>query len=290
MKITIYQAPYDSGRRGARMGKGPEHLVQNGLVTRLWSLRCETEVKLLESAGNFSTEVSTAIELAGLLSESVSRSIREGAFPLVLSGNCNGAWGTLSGLSAASLEKFGVIWFDAHGDFNTPETTLSGYLDGMALASAAGLCWKKLMAGIPGFRAVPPENILHVGGRDFDPGEAELLLASGAGLVSPEELRVKGVREALAPVLDALAGRVSSLYLHLDLDVLDPELTPANQYRAPGGLTPGQVIEAIRAIREKFTIAACGVASYDPNFDAEGRTLQAGLDMIESVLSSPASG
>ncbi len=290
MKITVYQAPYDSGRRGSRMGKGPEHFVQNGLVTRLWSLRYETEVKLVETSGAFNTEISSAVELAGLVSEGVSRSIQTGAFPLVLSGNCNGSWGTLAGLSAAVQENFGVIWFDAHGDFNTPETTLSGYLDGMALAGAAGLCWRRLLAGVSGFRAVLPENIIHVGGRDFDPGEAELLLESGAARVRPEEIERPGVREALDPYLNALSGRVSSLYLHLDLDVLDPETTPANHFRAPGGLTPDQVIEAVEAIKERFTIAACGVASYDPDYDAEGRTLQAGLDMIQSVLFSPAVG
>jgi arginase len=88
----------------------------------------------------------------------------------VLSGNCNSALGTLAGLNERNC---GMIWFDAHGDFNTPKTTESTFLDGMGMAIAAGHCWKKLATTIPWFSPLLDSNIIHVGGRDFDRGERE---------------------------------------------------------------------------------------------------------------------
>jgi arginase len=132
----------------------------------------------------------------------------------VLSGNClPAAVGTLAGLG----DGVGVAWLDAHGEFNTPETTSSGFVDGMGLAVLAGGCWRRLAAGVPGFAPVPAGRLVHIGGRAFDPGERERMVEAG-------------VRVLPAPRVVAWPAGTRGVYVHLDLDVFDPRELPANGY------------------------------------------------------------
>lgn len=191
--------------------------------------------------------------------------------------------GTVAGLGSNQL---GIIWFDGHGDFNTPETTESGFLDGMGLATAAGLCWKKMAASIPNFRPVPGGSILHVGGRDFYPEEKALFEGSGGTIVGAEAIRGAGVAEALGPALETLSIRAPRIYLHFDLDVLDPDGAPANEFAAPDGITVAQIQEAIQLIGKRFTICASGIASYDPRYDRKDVVLEAGITIMKSILAA----
>src|SRR5262249_19886505 len=152
----------------------------------------------------------------------------DGALPLVLSGNCNAAVGVLAGLQPT---RPAVVWFDAHGDYNTPETTVSGFLDGMALAIATGRCWRSLASTVPGFEPSGEDQVALVGARDVDAGEAEILEKSAVRRIRVAEVRSAGVEAAFGPALAALESRSDSIYLHLDLDVLDPDEAPANPYR-----------------------------------------------------------
>jgi arginase len=284
MKVQIIQVPYDSGHRSIRMGGGPEHFVHNGLANALRDYGHDVSVHCVEAPSQFRAEIRTAFELHRAVAERVRFAYDNGAFPLVLSGNCNGSLGAVGGIG--SNDQLGIIWFDGHGDFNTPETTESGFLDGMALATAAGLCWKKMTASIPGFRAVPADNILHVGGRDFYAEEQTLFEESGGTIVDAETISRLGITEALNFPLRTLRMRGPRIYLHFDLDVLDPTRAPANEFAAPGGITVSQIQEAIEMIGQRFTICACGVASYDPRYDREDEVLTAGMTIIKSVVAT----
>ncbi|HYO90867.1 MAG TPA: arginase family protein, partial [Pyrinomonadaceae bacterium] len=166
MKVRIIQVPYDSGQRSVRMGAGPEHFIQNGLARILQTDGHEVQVESVEARSAFRAEIKTAFELCRSLAERVRESDLQGSFPLVLSGNCNSSLGTLGGIGPQGV---GMIWFDAHGDFNTPETKESSFFDGMGMAIATGHCWRKLAATIPDFSPLPNSSVIHVGGRDFDP-------------------------------------------------------------------------------------------------------------------------
>jgi arginase len=284
VKLQIIQVPYDSGHRSIRMGGGPERFVDHGIADALRDDGHDVSVHCVEAPSHFRAEIRTAFELHRALAERVRFAYDNEAFPFVLSGNCNGSLGTIAGIG--SNDQLGIIWFDAHGDFNTPETTESGFLDGMALATAAGLCWKKMAASIPNFRAVPADNILHVGGRDFYAEEKTLFEKSGGTIIGAETIRRSGISEALNVPLRTLRTRRLRIYLHFDLDVLDPTRAPANEFAAPGGLTVSQVEEAIKVIGERFNICACGVASYDPRYDREDEVLTAGMTIIKSVAAT----
>jgi len=284
MKVHIIQVPYDSGHRSIRMGSGPEHFVQHGIADALRDEGHDVDVQCVEASSEFRAEIRTAFELLRALAERVRVAYNNGAFPLVLSGNCNGSLGTLAGIG--SNDQTGIIWFDGHGDFNTPQTTESGFLDGMGLATAAGLCWKKMAASIPNFRAVPASSILHVGGRDFDGEEKTLFEESGGTIVGAETIRSSNIGEALELPLRNLMSRGPRIYLHFDLDVLDPIRALANEYAPPAGLTVSQIQEAIKIIGERFTICACGVAAYDPRYDREDEVLTAGMTIMKSVVAA----
>jgi arginase len=280
---TVF-APYDSGHRGLRMGAGPWHLWDNGLPQALRSENrtTSTYVDVVPEADP-PAEVAVSFELDRLVSEQVRGAHAEGEFPLVLSGNCNTSVGTLAGVGPEGL---GVVWFDAHADFNTPETTTTGFTDGMGLAIAVGHCWKKMAEGVPGFSPVEEGNVVLAGARAVEPPEGERLGASGVAVVGADRIRREGLR-ALAVALDGLRERVSRVYVHLDLDVLDPaEVGPANEFAPQGGLTAEDLQTALGMVRKRLRVAAAGIASYDPSSDADGRVLAAALACVK-ILTAP---
>jgi arginase len=196
-----------------------------------------------------------------------------GRFPLVLSGNCNAALGTVSGCGPRST---GVVWFDAHGEASTPETTISGFLDGMPISTILGRAWQTLAKTVPEFVPVPGRRILLVDARAAEPSEVRLLQELGVNRFStPHELSAQ-----LAP----LVNEVDHFYVHVDLDVLDPLLATANQWTPPGGITVDQLIEAVLAVRQTTSVAALGIGSYDPARDQNGRALAAAVDVVQALI------
>jgi arginase len=232
--------------------------------------------------------VATAFELHALVSDQVRQAIAEGGFPLVLSGNCNTA--AIGAIAGAGSEGLGIVWFDAHGEFNTPETTTTGFIDGMGLAIAVGHCWKAMTRGVPGFSAVPEENVVIAGVREVDPAEQERLDASKIAVVGADRMEKQGLG-ALATALDALKTRVDRVYVHLDLDVLDAgKVGKANEFAVEGGPNAEELQATLGMVRERFEVAAIGIASYDPTFDADGRVLRVAVASARSLAypTSPA--
>src|SRR5215203_5081332 len=251
--IRIIAVPYDSGHPLLRAGAGPNHLLENGLGEGLQWRGRKPSVTSVRHEKEPPAEVATAFELQRLVSGRVRRADADGELALVLSGNCNTAVGTLSG---AGPEGLGVVWFDAHGEFNTPETTTSGFIDGMGLAIAVGHCWKAMAEGVPGFSVVPEENVVMVGVRDVDLAERGRLDASGVAVVDADRLQKQGLR-VLAAALDDLKTRVGRVYVHLDLDVLDAgKVGKANEFATEGGLDTEEFEAALGMVRERFEVAA----------------------------------
>jgi arginase len=183
-------------------------------------------------------------------------------------------------------EELGIVWFDGHADFNTPETTTSASLDGMGLSVALGHCWVQMARTIPGFRPVREDNVVLVGGRGADSPEKVRLRDSGVSVVEERRIREVGSAEALGAALDTVRARVGRVHVHVDLDVLDPAaMGPANEFAPEGGLTEEEVEESIRVIRERLEVASATVASYDPSFDSKGRVLEAGIAFARALAS-----
>ena len=176
-----------------------------------------------------------------------------------------------------------MVWFDAHADFNTPETTTTGFTDGMGLAVAVGHCWQKMAEGVPGFAPVAEEDVLLAGVRDVQPAEEERLAGSRVTVVGADRIGREGLR-ALAAALDGLRPRAGKVYVHLDLDVLDPvKAGRASEFAPEGGLGADELPAALRMVRGRFDVAACGIASYDPALDGDGRVLRAALACVREL-------
>src|SRR5438105_9940012 len=227
MDIQLLAVPYDSGNRGLRMGAGPQALLDAGLQDALRAAGHRVHLKLAELPGDsWHAEIQTSFELMRMLAVAVREARDSNRLPIVLAGNCNTAVGTMAGLGANST---GVAWFDAHADFNTPETTTSGFLDGTAVAILTGRCWTQLAATIPDFKPIADARVCLVGTRDVDSLEGGLLGESDVRVVASRQLRA-----SLPDTLSSIHEHVDRIYIHLDLDVLDSAVAAANHFAVGG--------------------------------------------------------
>jgi arginase len=279
MHVNIIQVPYDSGHREERQGRGPARFIEAGIVDALKSDGHYLSTHCLDAESNYTTEITTAFELNRALSSQVSVAVQEGRFPLVLSGNCNACLGTTAGIGKDN----GVIWFDAHGEFNTPETTLSGFLDGMPLAMATGRCWQALLKTIPNFEPVPDERVVLVGAIDLDQAEEEAFSGSAITVVPPIDFDGNGADTFVQSLLK-LKQQVDSIYLHIDMDLLEFDDVYANHLKISGGMQPNTLKQAISIIKDHFALAACTVASDDPSGDPEGRIAAVGIQLMRQIV------
>ena len=260
--------PYDLNvlRRGS--GAGPEALASHGALDGLAVSGTTTiEPPLLRygptaQATDAASEVQACIAVDAAIARAVQRVCAAGDVPIVMSGNCHACLGSLSGLGA----RTSIIWFDAHGDLNTPETTETGYFDGMALATALGWGWTALTRHIPRFGAASDADVLLIGGRDLDPAEQQVLQRSRVAHYQPAPLAQQlspGLEEAISE-----PARARRAYVHLDLDVIDPSVMRANRFDAPGGVTVAWLEGVFRLVRQRHEIAAVAVTAYDPAYAA----------------------
>ena len=248
MAADLILVPYSLGREGAGMGAGP--LALRADAEELLRPRA---VRRLALSGPFENETGACFDLNRQVAGAVAGAAARGDLPVVMTGNCHTQQAVVAGLGG---EDLGLVWFDCHADFHTPETTTSGFFDGAALSMTVGHCWQALCVTVPGFVPVAEERVVLVGARDVDDGERARLAASP-------------VRQAPgAEGLDGLGGRVS---LHVDLDVLDAErVGRANAYAMPGGLTAGELVDAVRTILARARVEAVTISAYDPAQDTGG--------------------
>lgn len=250
MSVRFIGMPFHSGRPGGGMARGPEVLLEG-----------RAGVRWIEPADDGAPEAARIFELNRRLTGEIAGG---SGFPLIVSGNCNCCIGAIAATGARA-----IVWFDAHADFNTPDTTRSGFFDGTSLAIATGDCWSALAATVPGFRPVPAEQVVLVGARDLDEAERARLNASAITRLG-----------AAGELPNGLAGPV---YLHVDLDVLDPSEGRVNEFSAPGGLMTDDLVDAIASLAAGYPLAAASVTAYDPDLDDDGRAREAGLRVIEAI-------
>lgn len=282
MNISLLKIPWDSGYYGKRMGKGPIHLIGQGLAKHLKSNNHGVDLTEISISDSFITEAQSAKILNSKLSETIQKVRNENRFPIILAGNCNSAIGTIAGLN---LSEPGIVWFDAHADFNTPDTTSSGFFDGMALSILTGNSWKKWHKTISGFTPVSEQNVILIGARDFDTKERKLLNSSKISLIQNSDLRNSQDVSLAQPML-TLVQNCKELYIHIDLDVFDPAQLKANEFSAADGLLLGEMQEVLKKICANFSVAAISFNSYDPASDLDNQGPKIVKSILDTVLSN----
>lgn len=269
--VQFIVSGYNNGLPGVARGAGPSALLADRETAGLGA------IVELEPPDPAEPEIVRIGQLDRRLSTLVRGAVEAGDFPLVLAGDCNSCLGTTAGLSEE--RRLGVVWFDAHGDFDTPEESL-GFFDAMGLAILTGNGWRRLRESIPGFTAIAEEDTLLVGVRDLQPWQRGALEASSIRTL-PGARWSAHERDA---ALEALREHVSRIYLHVDLDALDPSEGTANAFSARQGLRLDQLLEALEATFARFDVAGAAVTAYDPSVDADGRMAKSARRAIGAIV------
>jgi len=290
-EIAIIGATLDlgQGRRGVDMG--PSAIRYAGLEERLVGLgyavhdegNVETAVAeataLRDERARFLPEIHDTCEL---IAARVAEATARGAVPLVLGGDHSVALGTLGGLASVHGPG-GVLWIDAHSDINTPETSPSGNVHGMALAAALGLAGPGFESEAWPLPAVDPRRVALVGTRLLDDGERRLLRDAGVRVFTMSEIDRIGIERAVRESLDRISGP-GFVHVSLDMDVLDPDVAPGVGTPVRGGLTYREAHLALELVAESGVAGSLEIVEVNPILDRENTTAMTAVELVASAL------
>jgi arginase len=211
-----------------------------------------------------------------------SKIIREEGVSFYLGGECGLAVGSAAGLKQQLPGKPGLLWIDAHGDFNTPETSPSGFVGGMPLAFVCGR-GPQFNEQIEKHRPIIEENaVVHLGGRDFDTLESEALRSSRVKLYSPLDFQ-ENPNKLAVEIAETLAKQSDWIICHFDLDALDPAIMPAVNYPCRNGLAPEDINTVVAALSKTGKLRAFNLTAYNSTLDKDGRCGKTILDLVDKL-------
>jgi len=291
VRVALVKMPYTGARNVAELSSTPDYLEQGGLGDRLrsqgGSLKPVATVALSTEEQNDYGEWHRLGLANGHLAEIVAEDIKGGYLPVGLLANCSSLMGMLGGLQHAGPSrrplKVGLVWIDAHGDFNTPETTLSGMLGGMPVAISAGLALTNLRLKSGLDPALPTKYIVMAAVRDTDPLEQELIDRSDIEMMTVEDIRT--LSDNLHEQMIRLSRLTDVIYVHVDMDVLDPREVEGHSLAVANGPTSDELAAAITAMFRYDKTAGLGVASTPSGErDPERRSLEAAYKLIEAAV------
>ena len=277
-KVGILGVPYNVGWRGKGIDKGPQALRNAGLAERLRKVArvvkdlgdIKADLPLYDDSNPKLLNPQQVIALCRVLASRVEKICREGYFPLILGGEDSVLMGLIEGLKRGLKKRIGLIYFDAHGDFNTPETTPSGLIGGMNVAVVAGR-GPEILTKMFGYTPqLPEENIVLFGVRDLDPPEKIALEDSRVHVYSRAKIRELGAEAAMKDALEKLEPVCDQFYIHVDLDVLDENAMKAQILPVPDGLSLSEFSGAIRMATATGKLQGLAIMVFNPLKDPEG--------------------
>jgi arginase len=289
-RVAVIGAALDlgAGRRGVDMG--PSAIRYAGLSDRLERSGIEVEDRGNVAAALAETQASGSerarfleeiLEACGRVAQQVEDARNDGLLPLVLGGDHSIAIGTLSGLAVSG--PGGVLWLDAHGDLNTPETSPSGNVHGMPLAAVLGVCGDDFARDGLRLPAVDPERVALVGVRSLDPGEQALVRDLGVAVYTISDIDRRGVESVMEEALERIAGG-SFVHASVDLDVVDPELAPGVGNPVRGGLSYREAHLALELVAEAAILDSIELVEVNPIRDHENTTAGLAVELAASAL------
>jgi arginase len=287
--VNIVGVPLDLGQSRRGVDMGPSALRYAGLDNHLRQIGCRVrdcgnvEIPVrdeLPSEGGmaylpFVVKACTAVYEAGL------RAITAGEIPIFLGGDHSIALGTVA--AATEAGPSGVLWIDAHGDFNTSETSPTGNLHGMPLAALTGQGSSHLIdIGRPGPKVLARDVVL-VGLRSLDPGERALLRASGVTVFTMREIDELGIGQVAKQAIEKLA-HLPRIHVSLDMDSLDPSEAPGVGTPVPGGLTYREAHVLLELVAASAQVGSVDVVEINPILDSQNQTAKIGVELVASLL------
>ena len=291
VRVALVKMPYVGERNVPDTSRGPDYLDEGGIRKLLEQLGVQvkpTDTVALTPEEEKAYGAWNHLALAaGDMAKIVAEERRSGFLPIGFLANCNGLLGMLSGLQhsgpTAKPLRVGMVFIDAHGDFNTPETTLSGMLGGMPVAVAAGQCLTRMRMKAGLEPAVPTRHIVEVCVRDTDPLEQELLDRSEIQQLTLEDVRTRSAN--LHREMKRLSELTDVIYVHVDMDGLDPKDVPGVALPVPNGPTSAELASALTEMFKYEKVGAFGVAAmpYDDR-DKNGISRQSAYNLILGVV------
>jgi arginase len=289
--ISIIGVPLDLGadRRGVDMG--PSAIRYAGVVARLekMGLNIQDKGDIPVTRPHTFTETDNhkyldeVVEANTRLAEAVSGIMEEGRFPLVLGGDHSIALGTVAGV-AKHVKNLGVIWFDAHGDLNTGETSPSGNIHGMPLAASLGYGHERLVQ-IGGFAPkLKPENVVIIGARDLDAGERELIKRIGLKVFTMHEIDKLGMARVMEEAIAHVSRNTDGVHLSLDLDGLDPHDAPGVGTPVIGGISYREGHLALEMLADADILCSAEFVEVNPILDRENMTARVAVALMSSAF------
>lgn len=289
-KIRIIGVPMDLGQMRRGVDMGPSAIRYAGLSEKLKRLGYE-----IDDAGNVEVQVREHLIQAGKkeIVETIRKAceqaydqgrkaVSEGDFPLFLGGDHSMAIGTIGGVSHE--EPTAVIWIDAHGDFNVPETSPNGNIHGMPVAILLGLGLPELVnIGRTGAK-VKPKDVVLLGTRDLDYDERGLIKKSGITVYTMREIDEKGIGSVVCDIMENTLKHAKRIHVSLDMDALDPRDAPGVGTPAPGGLTYREAHLIMEILHDSGRITSMDIVEINPILDQMNRTAKIAVELAASLL------
>jgi len=218
------------------------------------------------------------------LINAIKKVIKSRDTPIILQGDDSSIIGIEYGLHQSLDEPFGIIYLDAHGDINTPETTISGCLFGQGLAHLIGLGHPKLLELNKNQAATSHKNLVLIGQRNLDSGEAELIKEKNISLFKPKQVH-KNIKSILRQIKNKFEeNKIKKVYLHIDQDVVDPSLSGASLCQEQNGINDKELFSIVKYMKENFEICALSIGNYLPSIDNDKKTMKIIKKVLDIVM------
>ena len=291
-EISIIGVPMDLGQMRRGVDMGPSAIRYAGVVERLENLHLhiedlgDIEIGSAERMNNPESNLKNlkaVAEASERLANTVDEEMKKGKFPLIFGGDHSIAIGSIAGV-AKHYKNLGVIWYDAHGDLNTAETSPSGNIHGMPLAVSLGL-GDPVLTNIGRYEPkIKPENIVIIGARSLDDGEKELIKEKGIKVYTMHEIDRMGMTAVMEDAISYLKERADGVHLSLDLDGLDPHDAPGVGTPVIGGISYRESHLAMEMLAEADIITSAEFVEVNPILDERNKTASVAVALMGSLF------
>lgn len=287
--VQIIGVPIDLGQSHRGVDLGPGAVRYAGLAGRLEDLGYE-----VHDSGNLAVPVRESLahekklhylpsikQVCGAACLAAREAVESKRIPVFIGGDHSISIGTIPGI--LWHEPAAVLWIDAHGDFNNPQSSVSGNIHGMSLAVLLGQGFRELVAVGHSGAALSPEDVVIVGVRNLDEEERDYLLDSGITVYTMRDIDERGVGAVINEALDRLSHQ-SRLHVSMDIDVLDPQAAPGAGTLVPGGLTYREAQLMMETVSDTKRLCSLDIVEINPILDIQNKTAQTAVDLVASLF------
>lgn len=289
-KVSVIGVPMDLGQKRRGVDMGPSAMRYAGLIEEIQSLDFEVEdygdIYINRPASNIQDglrNLEEVIKVSEELCRKVCEIEAEESFPLILGGDHSISIGSIAGISQRH-KNLGVIWYDAHPDLNTDETSPSGNIHGMPLAVNIGIGHSRLTEVGEIVPKVKPENIVIIGARSIDEGERELIKEQGIKVYTMHEIDRIGMTKVIEETIEHFKGRTDGVHLSFDLDGIDPHDAPGVGTPVMGGISYRESHLALEMLAESELITSAEFVEINPILDNKNQTADVAVALVSSLL------